>query len=312
LSATRTCAFACNELELGGNGDFVANYIIIGGDQKEYGPISADDVRQWIAEGRAAAQSKVKAEGATEWKTLADFTEFRDLLKNPAPPPLAVAPATAPKTSGMAVTSLVLGILGMFTCGLTALAGLIVGICAMAKVKNSQGALRGNGIALAGTIVSAVFLTFAPIAILAAMLLPALAAAKQKAQEINCVNNEKQLALAVKIYSGDHANHFPPAATWCDAIATLVGSEKVFKCSAGNASSRCDYGFNAKLDGLDESKINPQTVEIFESDAGWDANGSPELMIGKPRHARMFVVAFADGSVQQLRESQISTLRWDP
>jgi prepilin-type processing-associated H-X9-DG protein len=35
-------------------------------------------------------------------------------------------------------------------------------------------------------------------------------------------------------------------------------------------------------------------------------------MIGKPRHARLFVVAFADGSVQQLRESQLNTLRWDP
>jgi prepilin-type N-terminal cleavage/methylation domain-containing protein/prepilin-type processing-associated H-X9-DG protein len=41
------------------------------------------------------------------------------------------------------------------------------------------------------------------IAILAAMLLPALAKAKQKAQGISCVNNEKQLATAGIIYSGD-------------------------------------------------------------------------------------------------------------
>ena len=144
------------------------------------------------------------------------------------------------------------------------------------------------------------------------MLLPALAAAKQKAQEINCVNNEKQLALAVRIYSGNHNNQFPPAATWCDAIKTSVGSEKTFKCVAANSSIRCDYAFNAKLDGLDESKVNPTTVLIFEADGGWNANGGSELMIGSPRHARMFVVAFADGSVQQLRESQLNTLRWDP
>jgi hypothetical protein len=311
LSATRTCAFARNELELDGNGDFVANYIIIGGDQKEYGPISADDVRQWIAEGRAAAQSKVKAEGATEWKTLADFTEFRDLLKSPAPPPLAVAPATAPKTSGMAVTSLVLGILGMFTCGLTALFGLILGIIAMVKVKNSGGKLSGSGIALAGIIVSVIFLFMIPI--FAAMLLPALASAHEKAREINCVNNEKQLALAIRIYSGDNKDKFPPAATWCDAIQPETGGNKqLFRCPAVNSPSHCDYAFNTKLDGMDTGKVNPQTVEIFESDAAWNANGGPELMIGKPRHARMFVVAFADGSVQQLRESQISTLRWDP
>ena len=288
----------------------MANYVIIGGDLKEYGPISADDLRRWIAEGRATAQSKVKVDGATEWKSLADFPEFFDLLPHSALPPLVAAPAIAPRMSGLAVTALVLAILGMFTCGFTALFGLTLGIIAMVKVRNSGGKLSGNGIALAATIVSAVFLFLIPI--FAGMLLPALAAAKQKAQEINCVNNEKQLALAVRIYYGDHANHFPPAATWCDAIKTTVGQEHVFKCPAANSGGRCDYGFNAKLDGLDEGKVNPQTVELFESDAGWNASGGPELMIGKPRHARMFVVAFADGSIQQLRESQLSTLRWDP
>jgi prepilin-type processing-associated H-X9-DG protein len=285
----------------------MANYNIIGRDQKQYGPIAEAQLRLWIAEGRVNAQSKVQVEGATDWKWLSDFPEFQDLLKSAAPPPL---PAAAPKTSGLAVTSLVLGVLGVFTCGLTALFGLILGIIAMVKVKNSGGKLSGNGLALAGVIVSAVFLFLIPI--FAAMLLPALAAAKQKAQNINCVNNEKQLALAVRIYSGDNHNQFPPAATWCDAIKPFAGSEKIFKCPAANSAGRCDYAFNVKLDGLDESKVNPQTVMIFEADGGWNANGGPEQMIGKPRHARMFVVAFADGSVQQLRESQLNTLRWDP
>jgi len=34
---------------------FMANYIIIGGDGKEYGPVTDADVRQWIAEGRLSA-----------------------------------------------------------------------------------------------------------------------------------------------------------------------------------------------------------------------------------------------------------------
>ena len=67
----------------------------------------------------------------------------------------------------------------MFTCGITALAGLICGIVAMVKVKNSGGKLGGGGLALAGTIVSGIFLLMIPI--FAAMLLPALASAKQKA-----------------------------------------------------------------------------------------------------------------------------------
>jgi hypothetical protein len=295
----------------------MATYTIIGGDGKEYGSVTADQLRQWIADGRANAQTRMRIEGATEWKSLAEFPEFQAALDGAAPPSLppaapVAASAAPPKMSGMAVTSLVLGILGIFTCGITALAGLILGIVAMVKVKNSGGKLGGGGLALAGTIVSGIFLFFIPLMILPAMLLPALAQAKQKAQEINCVNNEKQLALAIRIYSGDNKDKFPPAATWCDAIKTYAGSERIFKCPAGNSSSRCDYAFNAKLDGVDESKINPQTVMIFESAGGWNANGGSELMIGKPRHARMVVVALADGSVRQLPESQLNTLRWDP
>lgn len=51
-------------------------YKIIGADQKEYGPISADQIRQWISEGRFNAQSLVCAEGSTEWKPLGSFPEF--------------------------------------------------------------------------------------------------------------------------------------------------------------------------------------------------------------------------------------------
>ncbi len=65
-------------------------YRIIGGDQKEYGPVSADDLRRWVAEGRLNAQSLVRAEGGSEWKPLSACPEFADvLLAQPGPPPLA-------------------------------------------------------------------------------------------------------------------------------------------------------------------------------------------------------------------------------
>jgi uncharacterized membrane protein len=57
-------------------------YKIIGGDGKEYGPISAEQVRQWIAEGRANAQTPVQAAGSTEWKPLSSFPEFADALRS--------------------------------------------------------------------------------------------------------------------------------------------------------------------------------------------------------------------------------------
>ena len=41
-------------------------YKIIGADQKEYGPVSAEQLRLWIAEGRVNGQTSVWPEGATE------------------------------------------------------------------------------------------------------------------------------------------------------------------------------------------------------------------------------------------------------
>src|SRR5512144_3208696 len=49
------------------------------------------------------------------------------------------------------------------------------------------------------------------IAILAALLLPALAKAKEKAQGIYCLNNTKQLMLANHMYQGDNRDNFPMA-----------------------------------------------------------------------------------------------------
>src|SRR5277367_899988 len=51
------------------------------------------------------------------------------------------------------------------------------------------------------------------IAILASMLLPALARAKQKAQRISCVNNLKQIGTAYRIWENDNGNTYPALQT---------------------------------------------------------------------------------------------------
>src|SRR5579859_3275648 len=51
-------------------------YKIIGVDQKEYGPISVEQIRQWISEGRVNAQTQACLEGTQDWKPLGMFPEF--------------------------------------------------------------------------------------------------------------------------------------------------------------------------------------------------------------------------------------------
>ena len=48
------------------------------------------------------------------------------------------------------------------------------------------------------------------IAILAAMLLPALSRAKLKAQGVHCLNNGKQMMIAMQMYCGDSRDYYPP------------------------------------------------------------------------------------------------------
>lgn len=51
-------------------------FTIIGGDGKEYGPVTAEQIRAWIRAGRANYDTKAKALGTDEWRHVGDFLEF--------------------------------------------------------------------------------------------------------------------------------------------------------------------------------------------------------------------------------------------
>jgi TM2 domain-containing membrane protein YozV len=78
-------------------------YRIVGKDGQQYGPVSAEQVRAWIAENRANAQTLVQTEGSPDWKPLGSLPEFAGELRPPpasaASPPTMAPPTSAPSTS---------------------------------------------------------------------------------------------------------------------------------------------------------------------------------------------------------------------
>jgi TM2 domain-containing membrane protein YozV len=111
-------------------------YRIVGKDGQQYGPVTAEQLRGWIAENRANAQTLAQGEASQEWKPLGSFPEFAADLKPPpvsasAPPTIAPpSPAADPRASNKipaGICGILLGGLGVhkFILGYTG-AGLVM------------------------------------------------------------------------------------------------------------------------------------------------------------------------------------------
>lgn len=87
-------------------------YRIIGGDGKEYGPVGAEELRQWIAEGRANAQTRVQIEGSGDWRALGELPEF-GLAAAAGTPPSPPGPEVPVSVKVFSILNMVFGGLGL-------------------------------------------------------------------------------------------------------------------------------------------------------------------------------------------------------
>ena len=114
---------------------------------------------------------------------------------------------TPGKTSGMAIASMVCGILGLLLW-LPCIPAIILGHLGLSAIKKSAGALTGKGMAITGLVTG--YLMIAIIPIIAAIAIPAFSIIQQSAARVQTVNNARQLVIGMKQYAVDHDGKYPP------------------------------------------------------------------------------------------------------
>jgi hypothetical protein len=263
-------------------------YKILGGDGQEYGPAGADQMRQWIAEGRVSGQTQTRLEGTTQWKSLAEFPEFNIALAAksgpPAlPPPLArgqPSPGAPPQKHGLAIASVVLGALSLVGCLMfTGIPAIVMGCVARNRARASQDR-QGASLALAGLIMGCA--SFGLIPILAGLTLPALAKAKEKAQRINCVNHMKAIGLAARMWADDHSEKFPPDFL---SMSNELSSPFILVCPGDSSKTRV----------ASWEEFGPENVSYEYLQPGISANEAQAIVFRCPIHGS---VVTADGNAQ--------------
>jgi hypothetical protein len=151
-------------------------YRIVGADGKLYGPATVEQLKQWISEGRANAQTQTLAEGATEWKPLGALPEFAGLFAPPVPPvigpprPGPPAAGQRPRTNPFAMAGMIFGILAFACCPkvLFGVLGLIFSLIGLSQINRHPESYEGRGLAIAGLVLSiAGLLLFVGLLILA-------------------------------------------------------------------------------------------------------------------------------------------------
>jgi hypothetical protein len=181
-----------------------------------------------------------------------------------------------------------------------------------------------------GFTLVALLVIIAMLALLAAMLLPALASAHDKARRINCVNNLKQCGLAFRIWEGDNGDKYPMDVStdkggtmeYTDGANTFrhfqvmsneLGTPKILICPADTRVVaenfvRLKNENVSYFVGLDADESQPQ--RFLDGDRNLTADNAPENGILKlvpgqrvswteTMHVNQGDVGLSDGSVQQ-------------
>ena len=164
------------------------------------------------------------------------------------------------------------------------------------------------------------------IAILAAILFPVFARARENARRASCQSNMKQIALGFKQYIGDYDELYPRAGAatvadpgWAFALQPYLKSTQIYQCPSNTDADPAsptivttpqytDYAFNIRMAAQNESGLfgSSQTVLNYEATSGSSnsASGGADT-VASLIHLEGANFSFADGHVKWLKPGKV-------
>ena len=177
------------------------------------GPFDREEILRRLVSGELKGSDLGWQEGMADWVLLSQLIPPPVPASTPPPVFASTAPTmatTVTGTSGLAIGSLVCGILAFVSAGLTGLPAVIMGHMSLSRIKSSAGALGGKGMAIAGLIMGYFGFCLIGIAMLAALAIPAFNSVQRQGNQMKLVVNAKQILLATKQYAASHNGNLPP------------------------------------------------------------------------------------------------------
>jgi hypothetical protein len=125
-----------------------------------------------------------------------------------------------------------------------------------------------------------------------------------------CSTNMQNLTKALIAYADQNEGFLPVAENWCDILVDRPGVKKsMFKCKEADDPSTA-FSININVAGKNLAQLDPNMVMLFESDAGWNSSGGPELAIAD-RHTKGSNFSFVNGEVFFIMKEAFDKLTWE-
>lgn len=137
-----------------------ARYTIVGNDGKQYGPISAEEIRAWRQQARVDSRTPIFVAGSADWTFLGLLPEFTAEFSSPPPVIAAPKPAPAPsaKTNPLALWGFICSLLAWSFCGCCVpfgIVGLALSVIGLVQLNAATNPQEGRSFAITGIVLSA-------------------------------------------------------------------------------------------------------------------------------------------------------------